>query len=313
MSSSVLTHWVNQFSANVFHLSQQKASRLRAHAISETLNAEFKYFDIYGTTDVMKKVGRHIDTTYESVPTSRRRLSMEDYFRSELVDQEDKLRMLHDPESQYTKSFMMAFGRQMDKIILEALLADVWEKDEDQVESSIALPDTQKLVSTKGTSFDRLSVDTLRRIKKNFMKNEVEGGINLVCDSEQIESLLFDEQIINADYNSVKALVNGDVNSFMGINFIRTELVASDNTSIAFNSSNGTLFNTDDATGADSYRKCIAFTDDACLLGVGQDLSARVDPLPTKHYANQVYAKMSMGAVRREDAKVMEVICKAEA
>ena len=122
MSNFVTEHMVKQFSSNVWHLSQQKGSRLRGLVRTESLNGEEGFFDYYGPVVAQEKVGRHSDTTYQETEHGRRRVTMADYFWADLVDNEDKLRLIHDPESQYAKAAMMAMCRKMDDIIIKAAL-----------------------------------------------------------------------------------------------------------------------------------------------------------------------------------------------
>lgn len=315
MSATVETHKVNQFSANVYHLLQQQGSRLRGLVRNEIQNGEFHFYDSYGLTDVFEKVGRHSDTTYAEVPTFRRRNSTKMYYRSELVDLEDKLKMIHDPESQYAKSFMMAFGRKMDQIILAAGLDDVWVKDKDGNESFVALPDSQKFAVGKALNeLDYLTLGALRQIKKKFDVNESEEQINLVCGASDISSLLKDPEVTGADYNSVRALVNGEINQYMGINFIRTELISKVAAGSAISFDHTITEEDNVGVGASivpaGSRRCMAFTSSGILLATASDLKARVDELPQKHYSKQVYASMNMGGIRMEEKKVMEIFTK---
>ena len=145
--------------------------------------------------------------------------------------------------------------------------------------------------------------------------------INLACTAADIASLLKDDEIVNQDYAAVKALINGEVDSFMGINFIRTELVprlsnSSDLLTDAFTIDNVTGAVGDDGVGgskiaaAVNTRRCMAWAGSGILMATASDLSARVDELPQKHYSKQVYASMNMGGCRMEEKKVMEIITK---
>jgi hypothetical protein len=321
MSNTVERHKVEQFSANVYHLLQQEGSRLRGLVRNEIQNGEFHWYDSYDESEVFEKVGRHNDTTYAAVETFRRRNSTRPFFRAEIVDIEDKLKMLHDPESQYAKSFMMAFGRKMDQLIFEAGLNDVFLKSgSDPVGSPKALDDSQKYVvsGSAGGTLGKISLDTLRKIKLKFDANESYEQINLACTSEDIANLLKDNEVISSDYAAVKALVNGEINTFMGINFIRTELVPQLTSTVAYKHNPTDLddnvatasVDTTDATAPIGSRRCMAWVSSGILLATASDLSARVDELPMKHYSKQVYASMNMGGCRMEEKKVMEIITK---
>lgn len=308
MSQFVTEHMVKQFSSNVWHLAQQKGSRLRGLVRTESLNGEAGFYDNYGPVEAQEKIGRHSDTTYQDTPHGRRRVTMADYFWADLCDKEDKLRLLHDPESQYAKAAMMAMGRKMDDIIIEAALGTAYSGKEGG--TSVAIPDSQKIGAFNGTASTDLNVQTLRAIKKKFNQNEVDGEpLYIICEAEQIDSLLGETEVTSSDYAVIKALVNGDVDSFMGFKFIRLERLPVTAASITnFNAANGSIGAGSDTINAGA-RRLIACAGSGLLLALGSDVKGRVDELPQKHYAKQVYASMSMGATRLEESKVVEVIC----
>lgn len=310
MSSFVTEHMVKQFSSNVWHTSQQKASRLRGLVRTETLNGEAAFFDYYGPVTAQEKVGRHSDTVYQETPHGRRRVTMRDYQWADLVDKEDKLRLLHDPESQYAKAAMMAFGRKMDDILIAAALGDAYSgKDGGTLISGN--PDSQKIGAFDGGASSGLNVRTLRAIKKRFHQNECDmEPLYIVCEAEQIDQLLGETELTSADYNTVRALVNGDIDSFMGFKFIRIERLPDTAAAITtFDASNGTVGGGGDTIAAGA-RRCFAFAGSGLMLAVGSDVKGRVDELPTKNYTKQVYASMSMGATRLEEAKMVEILVK---
>jgi len=307
MSSFVTEHMVKQFSSNVWHLSQQKAARLRGLVRTESLNGEEGFFDYYGPVTAQEKIGRHSDTTYQETPHGRRRVTMKDYTWADLVDKEDKLRLIHDPESQYAKAAMMAMGRKMDDILISGALGTAYSGKDGS--TPVLLQDSQKVGSFDGSASSGLNVRTLRAIKKKFHQNEVDmEPLYIVCQAEQIDNLLGETEITNQDFNVVKALVNGEVDSFMGFKFVRLERLPVTTAATAFDASNGSLGGGDSiAAGA---RRCFAFAGSGLMLALGDDVKGRIDELPQKHYAKQVYASMSMGASRLEESKFVEILTK---
>jgi hypothetical protein len=309
MSSFVTEHMVKQFSSNVYHLSQQKGSRLRGICRVETLNGEAAFYDSYGEVNAQPKVGRHSDTTYQETPHFRRRVTMDDYFWADLVDKEDKLRLLHDPESQYAKAAMMAMGRKMDDIAIGAALGTSYAGKEGG--TPVVLPDVQKIGAFSGGASSGLNVRTLRAVKKKFAQNEVDSDdLYMIISAEQIDNLLGETEVTSSDYAAIKALVNGEVNTFMGFNFIRIERLPQTTAIQNFNASNGAV----GGAGVDSIaigaRRCIATTKSGILLALGADVTGRVDELPQKHYTKQVYASMTMGGTRLEEEKIVEILVK---
>jgi hypothetical protein len=305
MSQQIPSSFVKQFSSNIYHLSQQKESRLMPTIKrKESLQGEEKYFDRIGTVDVMEKVGRHSETTFQDTPYSRRRLSMRDYFWADLCDKEDKLRIIHNPESEYSMAARAAMGRKMDDILVAAALGTVYTGKSGA--TPVSLPNSQKLGAIDGGGFSQMNVELLRGLKEKFDSNEVdEMSRHIVCGAKEIRALLTETEITSSDYNNIKALVNGEVNTFMGFNFIRIERLPFTTAATVFDAATGEV-----GVGGDSIpvgsKRCFAYAGDAIIAGIGANPTARVSERPDKHYANQVYFSMSLGAMRMEEVKVIE-------
>jgi len=313
MSQSIPIAFVKQFSANVFHLSQQKGSRLRGFVRTESQKAETASYDRIGSTTAQKKVGRHSDTTYQDTPNSRRTVAMEDFFQADLVDKEDKIRLIMNPESEYTQSFSMSMGRAIDDVIIAAGLGTTQGGKEG--ETAIVLPDAQKVAATNSedaspsTTGTPLNVETLRRIKRKFDEDEVGDDQRYISvPASQIDALLGRIEVTSQDFASVKALVNGDVNSFMGFRFIRSERLPLTSAATTYDGATGEVSTGSDTIAAGAVR-CMAWQKMGILLAVGKDVNGRIDQLPTKHYSTQVYMSMTFGGTRMEEEKVIEVIC----
>lgn len=309
MSVQITTAMVNQYSANVFHLSQQKGSRMRGLVRNESQNSESSFYDRIGAVSAQLKTGRHADTTYQDTPHSRRRVTLETYFFADLVDKEDKIKVIHSPQSEYAIAAGNALGRSMDDVLIGAALGNSYSGKTGA--TAVALPNSQKIGAFNGTSLVgvSLNVETLRATKKKFNKNETgESDLTFVLDADQLDSLLGETEVTSSDYNSVKALVQGDVDSFMGFKFIRTERLPVTAAATTSNKDDGSVGAGTVTIPAGSTR-CFAFQKEGLLLSMGMDMETEIERLPTKHYSTQVYAAMTLGATRLEEEKVVEVIC----
>lgn len=310
MSFQIETSFVKQYSANVFHLSQQKGSRLAGLVRKETQNGEAAFYDRIGSVTAQRKVGRHSDTTYQDTPHSRRRVTLEDYFYADLCDKEDKLRMIMDPKSDYAQAAMWALGRAMDDVIITAALGASYGGKEGG--STVNLANANKVAAHDGTTTTGvgMNVRTLRAVKKKFHANEVEeGDLYMAITAEQLDDLLGEEEVTSSDYAAIKALVQGDVDTFMGFKFIRLERLPVTTSTVAYDAATGEV-GSGGGTQPVSSRRCFAWKRDGILLAVAQDVNARIDELPSKHYAYQIYASMGIGATRMEEVKVVEVLVK---
>ena len=120
MSVQITTAMVEMYKANVYHLTQQKGSKLRMAVEIEEVTGKNKYIDQLGATTARQRTSRHADTPRMDTPHSRRRLSLIDYDWADLVDDEDLVRTLIDPASKYAEAAAMAMGSAMDDAIVAA-------------------------------------------------------------------------------------------------------------------------------------------------------------------------------------------------
>lgn len=311
MSQQIPTAHVKQYSANVFHLSQQKGSRLRPFVRQESLRGKSGFFDRIGSVTAQKKVSRHSDTPQLDTPHSRRRVTMVDYEYADLIDQQDKIRTIFDPANPYAQAAVWGLGRAMDDEIIAGALNDASGGEDGG--TSVALPDSQKVAAHDGstTTGNNLNVRTLRKIKQKFDENDVDESIPryIAITASQLQSLLGETEVTSADFNTIRALVQGDVDMFMGFKFIRLERLGRSSSNITYNINDGSVgAGTGTITAANS-RRCIAWAKDGILMALGMDIKARIEERADKSYAVQVYASMSMGATRMEEEKVVEVLC----
>lgn len=288
MSNQITTAFVQQYSSNVQMLSQQMGSVLRGVVDVESVTGKSAFFDQVGKTTAVVRSSRHADTPQIDTPHSRRRVTLADYEWADLIDNADKVRLLIDPTSSYAKAAAAAMGRAMDDVIIAALGGTAYTGETGS--TSVVLPAAQKPYSSSQS--DGLTITKLLEAKRLLDAADVDPSIQryLVCGPKQISDLLATSQVTSSDFNTVKALARGEVDSFLGFQFIVTNRLKLDAT------------NTDD-------RLAYAFTADAIKLAVGQDVLARIDERADKSYSTQVYYAMSIGATRMEEEKVVEIAC----
>jgi hypothetical protein len=288
MSNQITTAFVQQYSSNVQMLSQQMGSLLRGVVDVESVVGKNAFFDQVGKTTAVLRSSRHADTPQIDTPHSRRRVSLADYEWADLIDNADKVRLLIDPTSSYAKAAAAAMGRAMDDVIIAALGGTAYTGETGS--TSVPLPSEQKPYSASQT--DGLTVAKLLKAKELLDLADVDPSLPrfIVVSPKQISDLLNTTEVKSSDFNTVKALAQGQLDSFLGFKFIVSNRLKFDAT------------NTDD-------RLAYAFTSDAIKLAIGQDVIARIDERADKSYSTQVYYAMSIGATRMEEEKVVEIAC----
>ena len=285
MSSQITTAFVEQYSANIQMLSQQMGSLLRDAVRNESIVGKDAYFDQIGKVTAQLKVSRHSDTPQIDTPHSRRRCSLSDYEFADLIDQTDKVRLLIDPTSSYAKAAAYAMGRAMDDVIIAAALGSA--NTGVSGGTAVALPAGNIVAANLGGT--GMNIAKLASAKNILDTGDVDPSIkrHIIVSPTEIADLLNNTTVTSSDFNTIKALVQGEIDSFMGFKFhVSNRLV--DN-------------------GA-SNTQCIAFAEDGILLGVGKDVTARIDERSDKSYATQVYYCQTIGATRMEEAKVVSVL-----
>mgnify|MGYP003136576528 FL=1 len=202
MSTQVTTAFVNQYSANVQMLSQQMGSLLRDAVDTETVNGDKAFFEQVGSAAAQARTTRHGDTPLMDTPHARRMVTLTDYEYADLIDDQDKLRMLIDPTSTYARAAAAAIGRAMDDSIIAALGGTA--KTGTTGSTSTALPSAQKIVHGSAG----LTLAKMISAKKILDEADTDPSIPryMAVSPEQIEDLLNLSTVTSADYNTVNTL-----------------------------------------------------------------------------------------------------------
>jgi len=293
MSTQITTSMVEQYRSTVYHLSQQKGSKLRRAVRNETVNGKNAYFEQLGAVSARLRTSRHSDTPRMDTPHQRRRVSLSDYDWADIIDSEDQIRMLIDPTSQYAEAGAMAMGRAMDDAIIAAADGTAYTGVDGGTATSF---DSNMVVDVQVrwpgvTAADLgLNVAKLLEAKKLLSAGNVDPDDECwaVINAAQVKSLLMDTRVSSHDYNAIKPLVNGQVAQFAGFNIIVTERIGVD---------------------SNSDHKCLFWAKGGMLLGVGKDISSRISERADKNYATQVFLSMTIGATRMEEARVGYIEC----
>jgi hypothetical protein len=284
MSFEITTAHVQQYRNNVLMLAQQQGSRLRAAVMTDSQVGKHAFVDQIGATAAVKKQTRHGDTPLVNTPHRRRRLTLDTFEWADLIDNADQVRTLIDPTSAYAQNAANAMGRSMDDTIIAALLGT--SLTDETGATAVVLPAGQK-IAVAATS---LTLDKVTEAKRLLDAADVDDNDKryIVISSKELKNLLNTTTFTSADFNSVKALVAGQINEFLGFTWIRSERL------------------TQDATPS---RQCIAFTRTGIQMNVGNEPNFDIGPRRDKAMSMQVFVAMDIGATRLEEVKVVEIAC----
>jgi hypothetical protein len=204
MSIALSNSFVTLFDAEVKQAYQGKA--MLVGAVRQRRGVE-------GSTVKFPKVGRGVatprigqtDVTPLNVGFSNVTLTMEDWIAAEYSDIFSQQKVNFDERSELVQVLGNAIGRRQDQIVLSALAG-----------SGTSL----SVGNDVGGSDTNMNVAKLRQAKGLMDKNNVPpSDRHIVIHSNGLQSLLAETAVTSSDFNTVKALVNGELNTFLGFQF----------------------------------------------------------------------------------------------
>lgn len=286
MADTQSTVYGLSFARNVMQLAQQKYSKLMPCVYMKP-NVQGKAFfqDQIGKWSMAVKGGRNVATPNNDPNLARRMGTMVDYHDNRLLDRGDELRMLSDPRSAYTIAAAQALARQIDTVISSALLGTAYYGETGS--SSITLgTDAISGISHIAATAATLTFATVRKAKKILDLEDVEMEDRFfVVNPEGLEDLLGATEATSSDYNAVKALIRGEIDTWMGFKWITSNLMP--------------------VTG--TVTSCAAFQRYGICAAMASQPMVRTDERKDLSYSWQVYYELNIGAVRLEEARVVKV------
>lgn len=237
MSSSITTAFIQQYRAKVELLAQQMGSKLSGAVDynSGYVGKAVSLVEQFAPVEAIVRVGRHGQTPMGNAGQDRRWVRPVDYeVPAELFDTVDKLRMIIDPLNPYAQSQALAIGRAKDRAIIDAFFGPSINGEDGTTTQAfntsgvMTLNGSMIVSKNTGGANTGLNVSKLIKAKTNFMRQNVDldmESLFLAITADEHEKLLGEIQIVSTDYNSRPVLVDGKLQSFLGINFIHTELI----------------------------------------------------------------------------------------
>jgi hypothetical protein len=287
MSNQINKAFESSFADNFIHLASQKQSKLSGAVRAEQVNdAKQFYFDRMDTVSMVQAVSRHEDTPLTEVPFSRRRVTFNTYRAVDLIDNPDRVKMAKDPTSPTMLQLTAAMNRQKDDAIIAAALGNAYSISSSDTASTVSLPSGQQ-IANGGTD---LTLAKLLTAKKTLLNNDVDPGeepMYIVVGPDQLEALLSVTTNTSVDFNSVRALMNAELDTWCGFKFIiSTRLAKSGN-----------------------IRSCFAWAKSGIGLAMNGTPNVRISERSDKNYSTQCFVECSLGATRIEDEKVVQIDC----
>lgn len=146
------------------------------------------------------------DVTPLNVTYGQVTATMEDYIAAEYSDIFQQSHINFDERSELVQVVSKSIARRMDQIMIDALNAATG---------------TSTVATSIGGAASNMNIEKLRATAKAMNeKNVPSEGRNLLMHASQLDALLGETEITSQDFASVKALVQGEINTFMGFNIL---------------------------------------------------------------------------------------------
>ncbi len=281
MSMSLSNAFVTLFDAEVKQAYQGKA--MLVGAVRQRRGVE-------GSTVKFPKVGRGVatprvgqtDVTPLNVGFSNVTVTLEDWIAAEYSDIFSQQKVNFDERNELVQVLGNAIGRRQDQIILSAL-----------ANSGTSLT----VGNDVGGTDTNMNVAKLRQAKALMDKANVPPtDRHVIIHANGLQSLLSETAVTSSDFNTVKALVAGELNTFLGFSF-----------HVLGDRSEGGL-----AIDGSLDRTCFAFHKDALGYAEGIAPKTEINYIPEKT-SWLVAAMLSAGATTIDAEGIVSITCRESA
>jgi hypothetical protein len=239
---------------------------------------------VQGNTVKFPKIGKGVatvrvpqtDVTPLNVTYSQVTATMTDYIAAEYSDIFHQSHVNFDERRELVQVVSKSIARRMDQLCIDAL-------------DAASSPST--VATSVGGAASNMNIEKLRAAAKALNDNNVPAeGRHLLMHSSQLDALLGETEVTSADFATVKALVRGEINSFMGFNII-------------------TMGDRDEGgVPKPSTRTCFAWHQDSMGYAESMSQKSEVNYIPEKT-SFLVSSMFSAGAVAIDDEGIVKISC----
>lgn len=273
--------YAQAYSQNIMQLAQQKYSKLiNTVYIKPNVRGKTYFQDQIGQWQMEVKGSRNTQTPNNDPTLARRMGIMIDYHDNRLLDRGDELKSISDPRSAYTIAAAQSLGRRLDDSVIAAAIGNSFSGE---TGSTTVTNGNVKLVTASA-----LTLAEVIAVKQAMDEADVELEDRVfVTDPASLDSLLSVDQATSADYNTVKALVRGEIDTWLGFKWIMSTRITA---------ATAVLGSTVEGIAYQKYGICAA---------LGAAPMVRTDERTDLSYSWQVYYELNIGTVRLEEDRVV--------
>lgn len=279
MAISISNAFVTLFDAEVKQAYQADAVLRNTVRLRTGVTAATHKFPKIGAGVAQVRVPQ-TDVTPLNVTYSQATVTLGDWIAAEYSDIFNQAKVNFDERQELVQVVGKAIGRRADQIVIDAIAA-----------SSTSLTVSNDI----GGTDSNLNVAKLRKAKELLDKNNVPMGERyLLSHASNLMALLSETAVTSSDFNTVKALVQGELDTFLGFKFI----------TIGDRSEGGLT-----GGGSGQDRKVWAWHKTSVGMAEGMGIRSEINYIPEKT-SWLVSSMLSAGAVAIDAGGIVEITCR---
>jgi hypothetical protein len=310
MANEISTAFVAEYDANLHMLLELRGGIFAGKCTESSISGEEKFLDQLGSVYAEEVTQQFADSPDSDLLFDRRRVTATPYHIGNGLDKFDTVKMLVDPESNVVRRQVSALRRKSDIEFMKGALGDAHTGKAGG--TAVPLGAGQMVPVATGTD-GKMNLAKLKYAKRLFLDANVDlddpmNELYFAWTPQQQDEFLSEEQATSADYNSVKTLVNGKIETFYGFKFVLSNMLPWMN---AGDTAANLVWNDKDVPQTDTSdkRACFAWVKSGIEQVTNPDLSSDVSLRKDKSNNWYAYSCIRTGAVRTEEPMVVLVPC----
>lgn len=291
MANEVSDIYVKQYTNNVELLLQQTMPRFMGavDAGGSYVGEAAQKVVQFGEAEFQERTVDLGDTEFAEIEHRQRWVYPTTYDLAIPVQKSDQIKVIVDLQGPYTKAMHAAWARRWDQTVIDSFFADARTGKDGGSTTPFATATQVVAVGAGASGATGLNIEKLIQAREKLSAAEVDLDVEtpyIAVTSKQISDMLRTVEATSADYAQLKRLESGEIDTFMGFRFIRSERLPVDGS---------------------SYRRLPVWVPSGIHAGQWNGFTVEIGKRPDKKYITQVYMEGTIGATRTQEKKVVEI------
>jgi hypothetical protein len=280
---------VTQFADRLYAKITQKGGKLTPFVEMQDFRGKDKTFDDFGGIELGELHGAFVHTTEGQIAHNRRFLDWKMYGKSIYVDEAKIREIIEDPQGHYIKRLAEAYGRLTDRLIINAVLADIRTGETGGTTVTAAADGVISVDATAGLTYEKILEITQNFIDNSVYDNAFENAPLLTITGVENTALLSELEFTSQDYRQFFEVNGMRMQNVGGINLIPYGANAINQTKIIVPTYNSGV-----------NRHCVTFMPGAIILGIGFKVKLETVMAPERFNTAIIKLSVGIGALRKE-------------